>query len=489
VNRLPIRWRLTLAFAVALTVVLTAVGAFLHFQLSSDVDRDIERDLRTRAAQLSGLLMREPISALPTAAAEQLEPDETIAQILTPTGGVVAATAYADVKLLTHEQLRDAARGELFVDRPGDARLDESLRVFAMPVHARDENFIVVVTDSLDERAQTLASTLGVEIVGLAAALAASCGVGYWVSGLALRPVEDLRQRAAAISGDDLADAERTPLPVSPVLDEIGRLGLTLNDMLDRIGRAQAAQREVLKQQRQFLADASHQLRTPLAIIKAEVELAQSGTTKGEDLDAAMTSIGEETDRLSRLTEQLLLLAAADEHRLGLSREPVELRDLLEGVAERGRGRAQLQGRMITVASDESTISADRQRLEYALGNLVDNALMHGAGDMQLVGKRVDDLVELQVRDHGSGFSQEYMAHPFVRFAPTASTGRGTGLGLAIVQAITEAHGGVVSLTNDAGASVTLWLPIDPTRPVAASGTVPSSPATATDQERQWSSH
>jgi two-component system, OmpR family, sensor kinase len=488
VNRLPIRWRLTLAFALALTVVLTAVGAFLHFQLSSDVDRDIERDLRTRAAQLSGLLMREPISALPTAAAEQLEPDETIAQILTPTGGVVAATAYADVRLLTHEQLRDAALGELFVDRPGDARLDESLRVFAMPVHARDENFIVVVTDSLDERAQTLASTLGVEIVGLAAALAASCGVGYWVSGLALRPVEDLRQRAAAISGDDLADAERTPLPVSPVADEIGRLGLTLNDMLDRIGHAQAAQREALEQQRRFLADASHQLRTPLAIIKAEVELAQSGTTKGDDLDAAMTSIGEETDRLSRLTEQLLLLAAADEQGLSLSRESVQLRDLLEEVAERGRGRAQLQGRMITVASDESTILADRQRLEHALGNLMDNALTHGAGDMQLVGKRVGDLVQLQVRDHGAGFSREYMAHPFVRFAPTASTGRGTGLGLAIVQAITEAHGGVVSLTNDAGASVTLWLPIDPTRPVAASGTDPSSRATATDQERQWSS-
>jgi len=489
VNRLPIRWRLTLAFAVALTVVLTAVGAFLHFQLSSDVDRDIERDLRTRAAQLSGLLMREPISALPTAAAEQLEPDETIAQILTPTGGVVAATAYADVKLLTHEQLRDAALGELFVDRPGDARLDESLRVFAMPVHARDETFIVVVTDSLDERAQTLASTLGVEIVGLAAALAASCAVGYWVSGLALRPVEHLRQRAAAISGDDLADAERTPLPVSPVADEIGRLALTLNDMLDRIGRAQAAQREALEQQRRFLADASHQLRTPLAIIKAEVELAQSGTTKGADLDAAMTSIGEETDRLSRLTEQLLVLAAADEQRLSLSRESVELRDLLEEVAERGRGRAQLEGRMITVVSDESTISVDRQRLEYALGNLMDNALMHGARDMQLLGKRVGDLVQLQVRDHGSGFSQEYMAHPFARFAPTASTGRATGLGLAIVQAITEAHGGVVSLTNDAGASVTLWLPIDPTRPVAASDTAPSSPATATDQERQWSSH
>jgi signal transduction histidine kinase len=485
-NRLPIRWKLTLAFTLALTIVLTAVGVFLHVQLSTDVDHEIERDLRTRAAQLSGLLMREPISSLPTAAAEQLEPDETIAQILTPTGGVVAATAYADVQLLTPEQLRDAAVGDLFVDRPGDQQLDESLRIFAMPVMAREEPFIVVVTDSLDERSQTLASTLGVEIIGLIAALIASCGVGYWVTGLALRPVEDLRRRAALISGDDLID-ERAPLPVSPVQDEIGRLGRTLNDMLDRIGLAQAAQREALEQQRQFLADASHQLRTPVAIIKAEVELAQSGTTKGDDLGAAMTSIGEETDRLSRLTEQLLMLAAADEQQLSLSLEQVPLRELLDGVADRARGRAQLQDRTITVDSAETTIVGDRQRLEYVLGNLMDNALTHGAGDMALVGKRVGDAVTIEVRDHGAGFSNNYLAHPFVRFAPTASTGRGTGLGLAIAQAITEAHGGAVSVANDAGASVTLSLPRHPARPVVAPGTDPSGPAAASDEERQWS--
>jgi two-component system OmpR family sensor kinase len=487
-NRLPIRWKLTLAFTLALTIVLTAVGVFLHVQLSTDVDHEIERDLRTRAAQLSGLLMREPISSLPTAAAEQLEPDETIAQILTPTGGVVAATAYADVQLLTPEQLRDAAVGDLFADRPGDQQLDESLRIFAMPVLARDEPFIVVVTDSLDERSQTLASTLGVEIVGLIAALIASCGVGYWVTGLALRPVEDLRRRAALISGDDLID-ERAPLPVSPVQDEIGRLGRTLNDMLDRIGLAQAAQRAALEQQRQFLADASHQLRTPVAIIKAEVELAQSGTTQGDDLHAAMISIGEETDRLSRLTEQLLLLAAADEQQLSLSREAVPLRQLLNEVADRARSRAQLQGRTITVNSEQTTIMADRQRLEYALGNLMDNALTHGAGDMALVGKRVGDAVTIEVRDHGAGFSDNYLAHPFVRFAPTASTGRGTGLGLAIVQAIAEAHGGTVSVANDDGASVTLSLPRDPARPVVAPGADPSGPAEASDQERQWSAH
>ena len=277
-------------------------------------------------------------------------------------------------------------------------------------------------------------------------------------------------------------------LPVSPVSDEIGRLGLTLNDMLDRISRAQAAQRDVLDQQRRFLADASHQLRTPLAIIKAEVELAQPGTTKDDDLRATTASIGEETDRLSRLTEQLLVLAAAEEHRLSLTQEPVRIVDLLEEVADRGRGRAQLQGRMIMVDSDGAMISADRQRLEYALGNLLDNALTHGAGDLELMSRRDGDVVELQVRDHGSGFSDSYLAHPFVRFASTASTGRGTGLGLAIVQAITEAHGGLVSLANDdAGALVTLVLPIDPARPVAAPDTCPSAPAVATDQERRWS--
>src|SRR6188472_478283 len=368
-SRLPIRWKLTLAFALALAIVLSGVGVFLRFQLSADVDNDIERGLRARADQLSGLLMREPIAALPSPA-KTLEPDETIAQILTRTGRVVAASSYADVRLLTPEQMRLAATKELFVDRPGDAMVDESHRVFASPVEARGEAFIVVVTDSLDERAETLASTLGVEVVGLIAALIASCGVGHWVSGLALRPVEALRQRAAAISGDDLADGERAPLPVSPVSDEIGRLGLTLNDMLDRISRAQAAQRDVLDQQRRFLADASHQLRTPLAIIKAEVELAQPGTTKDDDLRATTASIGEETDRLSRLTEQLLVLAAAEEHRLSLTQEPVRIVDLLEEVADRGRGRAQLQGRMIVVDSDGAMISADRQRLEYALGNL-----------------------------------------------------------------------------------------------------------------------
>jgi two-component system, OmpR family, sensor histidine kinase BaeS len=115
----------------------------------------------------------------------------------------------------------------------------------------------------------------------------------------------------------------------------------------------------------------------------------------------------------------------------------------------------------------------------------VDNGLNHGAGDLELISKRCGDVVELHVRDHRTGFSDSYLAHPFVRFAPTASTGRGAGLGLAIVKAITQAHGGVVSLANDAGALATLYLPIDPTRRVAAPPSGRSAPAEATSEERR----
>lgn len=135
-SRLPIRWKLTLAFALGLAVVLAAVGVFLHAQLSANVDAAIERDLRTRADQLREMVIRSPISALPRSSAA-LEPDETIAQVLAPAGGVVAASSHADVRLLTPEQLQMAATKELFVDRKGDAMLDESLRIFAMPVQAR----------------------------------------------------------------------------------------------------------------------------------------------------------------------------------------------------------------------------------------------------------------------------------------------------------------------------------------------------------------
>jgi two-component system OmpR family sensor kinase len=458
-NRLPIRWRLTLAFGLALAAVLTAVGIFLQARLHSQLDLGIQRDLRARAGQLGGLLTRSPIESLPQTPSAQLEPDENIAQILRPDGTVVAASSYGNLALLTPAQLAAASRTETIVDRPGDKALDESIRILAQPVRARGELFIVLVTDSLDERNETLASLLRLEVVGLGAALLAACTVGYLVAGSALRPVEALRRRASEISGEALLDDEPARLPVSETDDEIGRLGSTLAAMLDRIRTAQRARQEALDRQRRFLADASHQLRTPLAIIKAEVELAQADGNEPASLRAALDSTGEEAERLRQLTDQLLVLAAADEQRLRVRTEQVPLNELLNQAAERARPRAVREGRTITVRADDAVVVADPQRLEHALGNLVDNALLHGDGEVELLGQQVGGVVRLQVRDHGNGFAADYLAHPFERFSSPATLGRGSGLGLAIVQAIAEAHGGRARVSNDGGGSVIMELP------------------------------
>ena len=473
IERLPIRWRLTLAFGLALAVVLTAVGFFLQARLRAELDLGIQRDLRARAGQLGGLLVRSSIEALPQTTSAQLEPDENIAQILRPDGTVIAASSYGDLALLTPAQLAAAALNETIVDRPGDSALDESIRILAQPVRARGQLFLVLVSDSLDERDETLASLLRLELIGLGAALLASCAVGYLVAGLALRPVEALRREASRISGESLLDAEPAVLPVSGTDDEIGRLGTTLAAMLERIRTAQRAQRDVLDRQRRFLADASHQLRTPLAIIKAEVELARAGGGQPDDLRAALDSTGEEAERLRQLTDQLLLLAAADEQRLSVRTEQVRLDELLDHAAERARPRALRDGRTITVRTDGSLLVADPRRLEHALGNLLDNALLHGAGDIELSGQHVGEIVRLQVRDHGNGFAADYLSHPFERFAGSAGIGRGSGLGLAIVQAIAEAHGGSARLGNDDGGSVIMELPAR----YPSGGRPPGSPA------------
>jgi two-component system OmpR family sensor kinase len=229
--------------------------------------------------------------------------------------------------------------------------------------------------------------------------------------------------------------------------------------MLDRLRASQLAQRDLLERQRRFLADASHQLRTPLAIIRAEVELAQAARDDPAALRAALDSTGEEAERLGHLTDQLLLLAAADEQRLSVRAEEVRLEELLAQVAERATPRLHRLGRTISVRAEPSVILADPQRLEHALGNLIDNALLHGAGEIELAGWRTGDVVRVQVRDHGNGFTADYLAHPFERFVCSAGADRGNGLGLAIVQAIAEAHGGTAQLVNDGGGSVIMELP------------------------------
>ena len=445
-RNLPIRWKVTSAFTAALWVVLTAVGAFVYLRFADDLSRTLDRGLQARAAEVSAAVQDSP-AGFDRSDAPALEPDENVAQVVRDDGAVVAGTRRADFLLLDNSAMRRALRGPVFTDRPGDARLDESIRLFALPVDARGERFVVVVGTSLDEKREALASLLLLELIGLVAALLVSSTVGYLVAGLALRPVEAMRRRA-----EEITDHPDVRLPVPAVDDEVGRLGATLNEMLDRIARARDKETAALARERRFVADASHELRTPLTILKSEVEVALLGNRTVPELQTALRSTLEETDRLARLAEDLLVLAQHDEGGLPIHAESLVVADLIEVVVGRMQRRAEALGRrIITDAPPGLTVTGDRLRLEQALTNLVDNALTHGAGDVEISASAVSNGVRIAVHDEGSGFPPGFGEHAFERFtrAEAGRSRKGAGLGLSIVSAVAQAHGGRVEIGGE----------------------------------------
>jgi signal transduction histidine kinase len=241
---------------------------------------------------------------------------------------------------------------------------------------------------------------------------------------------------------------------VPPARDEMARLGDTLNEML---GRLEAA----LTRERSFVSDASHELRTPLAILRTELELALRGESTKEELEDAVRSAAEETDRLNQLADDLLVIARSDQGRLPVRPAALDAGEVLADVAHRFAARARAERRpMRCEPVDGMPLEADPARLDQALANMVDNALRHGRGEVILSAARSDGRVELHVRDHGPGFPPDFLPDAFERFsrADEARSRGGTGLGLAITDAVARAHGGVARAANHDGGGADVWL-------------------------------
>jgi heavy metal sensor kinase len=448
--RLPVRIRVTLAFTGVMAVVLAATGLFVYLRLGAELDATIERGLRSRASDVVALV-EEADGGLSERSPLTDEGDDPV-QILDASGRVLDGTPEAgDRPLLAAGELRRARRAPVVLDAEAALEDDEEARLLATPAAGDDgERVFVVVGASLEEREDALDNLRGLLLTGGAAALLLAAAAGYVTVAAALRPVERMRRRAAEIQAAEPGHR----LPVPPARDEIRRLGTTLNAMLGRLETA-------LARERTFVADAGHELRTPLAILKAELELALRGGRSVAELEAALRSAAEETDRLAQLAEDLLVIARSDQGRLPIRREAIAAGELLERVRERFRRRAgDRDVRLEAGAPAGLELMADRLRLEQALGNLVDNALRHGGTRVRLEATARDGAVELHVRDDGTGFPQAFLDTAFERFTRADTTrGRGgAGLGLAIVAAIAGAHGGSAGARNLPGGGADVWI-------------------------------
>ena len=435
-SRVPIRLRLTLVFTAAMAVVLAAMGIFVYSLVASDLSDALDRELRSRAQDLSALVDRS--GSLERTGSPFVEHGEAFAELVGPDGRVLDSTpTIGSFGLLNESELERAARGPTFVNRPSVPGLDEPARLLAVPV----DRGVLVVGATRENRSETLASLRDAFLIGGSLALLLSGLGGYLLAGAALRPIEAMRRRAAEISASSLD--ERLPVPCAN--DEVARLGETLNEMLARL-------EDGLERERRFVSDASHELRTPLAMLRTELELASRRARTPEELAQSIRSAAEETDRLSRLADNLLLLARAEHGRLPLQAEPTDLADVLETVRARFGARAELEGRVLEVDFDDSPVArVDRLRIEQALGNLVDNALRHGEGPVTLSAAARDSTAELHVLDEGPGFPDGFAEQAFEPFSRAAPTGDGSGLGLAIVETIVRAHDGEVTVSSRPG--------------------------------------
>jgi heavy metal sensor kinase len=458
--RLPIRARLTAAYALLLAAVVAGVGAFVVVRLRADLIAGVDEALVPAARQIALGYAEEGAPEFRDTASTVLSGPRRAAQLLAPDGRVLVR--YGD---------RVAARpllppgSEAPVTRTVHLGSGPAFRVAARPARGG----VVIAAQSLSDVEATVHRLLVALLIACPAALLASALGGWWLAGRALRPVDRMTRRAAGIGPERLGER----LAVPPTRDEIARLAETLNAMLDRVQAGVEARQRLV-------ADASHELRTPLAAMRAELDV----SLLADDLDpaarAVLVSTREEVDRMSRTVDDLLTLAGIDEDRLELLLAPVDLADLARGATGALAALAAERGVTVTCEAEPAAATGDGERLRHAIGNLLENAIEFSppGGEVVVSVWRRGDDAGVTVTDEGPGVAPELRERVFERFFradPSRSRASGgSGLGLAIAREIAVAHGGRVWVVphDPHGAAFSLALPAaaarTPYAPVAA---------------------
>ena len=452
-------WRranLQIRSAIAATGVLVVLVAFASAALVLLLQRSLVQGIdATGEARAAGIAAQVelspdgPISApgdLRTAITAEAARRSWV-QVLDGNGNVIANSS--DIEgAPALASLRPAPDKLLHADRK--LAFDEDpYRVIARGGISNGQPFTVLVGQSLGPVADSIQTVLGLLAVGIPLLLITLGAAAFVFAGRSLRPVEAIRRTVASINDRDLS--ERVIVP--PAGDAVSWLAVTMNAMLERLELAQQAQR-------QFVADASHELRSPIATLAtiAEIYLAHPDA---DDARAFPVAVLEESRRLERLVQDLLTLARADERGLTSFGDDVDLDDIID--AERHRVAA-ITDLKVAVRISPARVTGDRHQLRQVVRNLVDNAMQHARTRVEFTVQRQGDQAVLEIFDDGPGIAPEDRERIFDRFARLEESrdraSGGTGLGLAIVREIVASHHGTIEVADgDEGTCFRLVLP------------------------------
>ena len=441
-----VRWRTTVAATLTVATFLAIAGLAFALAQREQLEGSITEASRDQATDIAAQVQREGSTAALASGAG----DQSLVQILDRDGNVVAASPSVEGEPPVVDNRPPPGTTTVIRSTSLPIGEGEPFVVVVTGVSGPDGPMVVVVAQSLELVGQSTAVVVNLLLIGYPIVVLGVAVVSFWLAGRALAPVEAIRARVAQVGGTSELDA-RVPVPGGG--DEIARLALTMNDMLRRL---QAAS----DQQRRFVGDASHELRSPLATIRAAYEIAALHPDQHTWAETSHDVLAE-LDRVDRLVEDLLLLARADERGLRLRRGDVDLDDLLLAEATRLRKLGTLE---ITVEAPPARVTGDPAHLSRALRNLTDNAARHARTRIDLHLSDDDHTVRIEVEDDGPGIppaERERIFERFVRLDDSRTrTSGGTGLGLPIAREITRAHGGSLGVEAGAiGARFVLLLP------------------------------
>jgi heavy metal sensor kinase len=455
---LPIRARVTVWYGALFALVLVALGAFVVVRLRTDLISGLDASLASRAAQISlgfrgsGEGEFEDVSG---ASLRGLPGGESAAQLLDRSGAVLETSgdASANDPMIDVSGVRTALAGSPVVRSVELGADRESFRVLAVRLPDPRSDVIVVGT-SLDAIEASVARLRSLFLIAGPVLLGVVALGGWWIAGSALSPLARIGHQAAGIGIDRLD--ERVDVPSSA--DEVHRLAVTMNGMLDRLQRG-------VQDQRRFVADASHELRTPLAVMLAELDVSLRDPRLDTGGREVLESVRMEVAEMAATVEDMLTLARADEGQLLLSPERIDLRTVVLRVERDLAPMARAADVRVRLEGPGAPVVADPRRIEQVVRNLVSNAIRYvGAGGHVTVGTQVGQgTVGCVVRDDGPGIEAAALPHVFDRFyrSDTARAQPGNGLGLAICREIVVAHRGAIHVDSrvGAGSSFTFSIP------------------------------
>jgi len=472
---LGIRLQLMLWYTAVFAALLLFTGAFFYQHLEHSLEASLDSTLQVRAQQIAGgivltggtVTVRDVTGDLPGFDAnpndQRLSPVDVnngaLVRLLDAHGKLLHQTPAFRALRVPAESVAQPLQGTAWQGTVTSSDGQE-VRLFSRALTENGQLFAVIqVGESLVQLHTLLHKLVGeLLVVGLLVLLACALG-SYWLAARAFAPIQRLAATARAIKAGDL----RSRVTVPTARDEVQYLALTLNEMIDSLDQA-------FSRQRRFVADASHELRTPVAVIRNKTDVALLGASTQQDYVTVLQGINAEAERLGNLISDLLALARGDEGRTQFERESVRL-DLLAG-AVAANGEPLAAERAITLevqAPRPVTILGDEARLIQVVMNLLENAVRytHPGGRVTVVVEARKNQARLAVRDTGIGIEPEHLPHIFERFyrvdpARRHRGGSSSGLGLSIVEWVVRAHGGAVAVESQLGqgSCFTVTLPL-----------------------------